>query len=262
MRKLLTGECHDDNIFEQLDPTGFREAEFEAEVVKALTCLLPEYWCGVFSGSFVLENERKNADLALIHKNMSHWFVVEVELAGHSFEHHVLPQVRCFRFGEPESTCITSLVRAFPDLERGKAETLLRHVPRCVAVVDNIPNHLWRSSLSALDVQYLTLSIYTDRNGRTAHEVEGRLVARDTSLGFATFSSTDNSLLLPKSCGLPMGPVQITDQFGTSSTWTIRGEAGNLWMTKNRGPALLDHRSYVHLIRTFDGRICLRPSLT
>lgn len=43
MKKILTGECSEDNIFELVDPTSFLEIDFEAEVVKALTCLLPEY---------------------------------------------------------------------------------------------------------------------------------------------------------------------------------------------------------------------------
>ena len=53
MKKLVTGECNSDNIFHLVDPTAFVEIDFEAEVVKALTCLQPDYWCGVFAGTFV-----------------------------------------------------------------------------------------------------------------------------------------------------------------------------------------------------------------
>lgn len=81
-----------DSIFHLVDPTAFLEIDFEAEVVKALNCLFPEYWCGVFAGTFIFEGERRSADLALIHKSLSHWFVVEVELAGHSLDQHVLPK--------------------------------------------------------------------------------------------------------------------------------------------------------------------------
>ena len=52
MKKFLTGECHDDNIYHLVDPTVFLEGDFEAEVIKALTCLQPGYWCGVFAGAF------------------------------------------------------------------------------------------------------------------------------------------------------------------------------------------------------------------
>ena len=39
MKKLLTGECNEDNIFLLVDPTTFVEIDFEAEAIKALSCL-------------------------------------------------------------------------------------------------------------------------------------------------------------------------------------------------------------------------------
>ncbi len=262
MKKLMTGECHEDNIFHLIDPTQFVEGDFEAEVIKALTCLLPDYLCGVFAGAFVLEGERRIADLALIHKSLSHWFVVKVELAGHSLEHHVLPQVRCFRYGEPEPSCVTSLVRGFKGMKPEVAEQLLRHVPRYVAVVDNLPDPAWSAALRAVDVQHLTVSVYRDRNGRSAHEVQGQLAARVESLGFARYSAIDNCLRIPKGCGLPVGNIQIIDQFGNLSNWTVRSDEGQLWICKESGPALIQHDSYVQIIRSFDGRISIRPSLS
>jgi hypothetical protein len=260
VKKLVAGDCHDDNIFQLIDPTAFLEGDFEAEVVKALTCLYPEFWCGVFAGTFLLEGERRSADLALMHKSLSHWFVVEVELAGHSLEGHVLPQVRCFRYGEPEDTCITSLTRAFSGITSEQAVSILRYVPRYVAVVSNLSDAEWTRSLRALDVQHLTVSVYRDRNSRSAHEVEGRLVARTESLGFAQFSAIDNCLRIKRGCGLPIGRIQIIDQFGNSALWTVREEAGVLWVSKDRGPTLLAHNGYVQIIRALDGRISLRPS--
>lgn len=260
MKTLFTGECSHDNIFQLVDPTTFMEIDFEAEVVKALTCLFPDYWSGVFAGTFLLENERRTADLALIHKTLSHWFVVEVELAGHSFDQHVLPQVRCFRYGEPDQTCASSLLTGFSALNRDQANALLIYVPRYVAVVGNMPDPQWAAALRALDAQYLTVSVYRSRNGGSAHEVEGRLVARTESLGFARFSAVDNCLRIHRGCGLLPGAIQIIDQFGTLSLWTVREGSGTLWISKDTGPALLEHESYVQIIRNFDGRISLRPS--
>jgi len=260
MKKLMTGECHEDNVFHLVDPTLFIESDFEAEVVKALTCLLPDYLCGVFAGAFILEGERRIADLALIHKSLSHWFVVEVELAGHSLEQHVLPQVRCFRYGESELSCVTSLVNGFRELDVKQAEMLLRYVPRYVAVVGNLSDPIWKAALQAVDAQYMTVSVYRDHQGRTAHEVEGRLAVRAESLGFAQYSAIDNCLRIPKSSRLPVGNIQIMDQFGNVGDWTIRETAGVLWIYKNYGPALIPHDSYVQIIRTLEGRISLRPS--
>ncbi|MCB2186035.1 MAG: hypothetical protein KQJ78_06425 [Deltaproteobacteria bacterium] len=260
MKKLVAGDCNNDNIFHLIDPTGFIESDFEAEVVKALTCLQPDYWCGVFAGTFILEAERRTADLALVHKSLSHWFVVEVELAGHSLEYHVLPQVRCFRYGEPDFTCATSMIRGFNHITLEQAKTLLRYVPPHVAVVSNLPDPDWTRALGALDVQHLTVSVYQDQNGRSAHEIEGCLTVRTEHLGFARYSAIDKCLRIYKGCGLPIGTVQIVDQFGNPAAWTIREDAGTLWISKDRGPALFNHKSYVQIIRTIDGRISLRPS--
>lgn len=261
MKKLMAGDCHDDNIFHLVDPTAFVEIDFEAEVVKALTCLQPDYWCSVFAGTFLLEGERRTADLALLHRSLSHWFVVEVELAGHSLEGHVLPQVRCFRYGEADDSCITSLTRSFNSvITRAQAATVLHYIPRYVAVISNMPDAEWTTSLRALDVQHLTVSVYRDRNGRSAHEMEGRLVARTESLGFARFSAIDNCLRINKGCDLPVGRIQIIDQFGNLGDWTVHEGASVLWIRKDRGPALISHNCYVQIIRTFDGRVSLRPS--
>lgn len=258
MRTLLTGECRPENIFQLVDPSAFYEIEFEAEVVKALTCLMPDYHCGVFAGEFLYDGDRRSADLALIHRTMSHWFVVEVELASHSFEHHVMPQVRCFRYGEPAHACISSLCRGFPGLSRDDAQRLLDYIPRGVAVVSNVYDHNWHPTLRTLDVHFLTVSVFKDHTGKTAHEVRGRLAVLKENLGFGEFSRRDNSLRLPKSCGLPLGLLQIEDHNGAPSLWTARADGTSIWLTKNEGMSLFKHGAHIQVIRTVDGRIMLR----
>jgi hypothetical protein len=259
MKKFVAGRCERGNIFDLVDPTGFREVDFEAEVVRALACLQPDYRCGVFAGTFALDGERRTADLALMHRSLSHWFVVEVELAEHSLEHHVLPQVRCFRYGEPEPSCIASLARAF-EMEQRQAETLLRYVPMQVAVVSNLPSQDWVGALRAIDVQLLTVSVFRNDDGLTAHQIDGRLSPRAFNLGFARYSAVDNSLRIPKTCDVPRGRLQIIDQFGNATWWVAREEGAALWISKERGHALLAHESYVQIIRDYDGRLSIRPS--
>lgn len=260
MKMLLTGECSKNNIFSIVDPTSFAEEDFEAEVVKALTCFYPNYWCGIFAGTFVLEGDRRKADLALVHKDLSHWFVLEVELAGHSLKQHVLPQARCFRYGEPDDTCITSLMRAFPSISRNDAEAILLYIPRYVAVISNLQSLEWTMALEGLDVQHLVVSVYQNHENKTVHELEGRLAARTDSLGFARYSAIDNCMRIKCDCGLPTGSVQIIDQFGNPGSWTVREEKGTLWINKDSGPTLLEHESYVQIIRTYEGRIFIRTS--
>jgi hypothetical protein len=260
MKQFSDIDCRRENVFKQVDPTSFLEIEFEAEVVRALTCLLPNYFCGVFAGSFVLDDDRRSSDLALIHKSLSHWFVVEVELASHPLIAHVLPQVRCFRFGDAEDECITSLCRGFSGLGRDPAASLLRYVPRFVAVAVNQSDPAWESTLRGLDVQLLVVSVFTDSTGKLAYELEGHLHVPRESIGFAKYSAPDRSLLLPKSCGLSTGPIQIEDIYGIASIWISREDGNGLWITKENGTPDLTHDSYVQVIRTFDGHVSLRLS--
>lgn len=260
MRSLLIGECKFDNVYQLVDPSEFLEIDFEAEVIKALTCLFPQYACGIFAGSFVRDLERHSADLALIHRTLSHWFVVEVELASHSLEHHVIPQVRSFLYGEPEASCVISLCRAFPEMSREQALSILRHVPRSVAVISNVFDPMWHPALCALGVQMLSLSVFRNHEGRIAYEMDGQLTVVSESLGFARFSAVDNAIRLPRSCGLSLGPLRVEDEYGAVGLWTVREDGANVWITKDRGRALIDNGEQVQVLRTLEGRVCFRLS--
>ncbi|WP_157622853.1 hypothetical protein [Solimonas soli] len=260
MKTFIAGACHPDSIFQAVDSSEFLEINFEAEVVKALCCIFRDYHCGVFKGSFRLDGDCRSADLALIHKTLSHWFVVEVELASHSLEGHVLPQVRCFRFGDAEPACVTSLCTAFPGLTRDEAERILLYVPRYVAVaVDRfVPE--WKAAFKGLDVHLLTVQVFQGTDGKIAHHVDGRLEVAKESLGFGTYSAIDKSLVMPRNCGLPLGQIQIQDPFGTVALWTVRESGAAVWITKNIGDPALPHGDFVQVIRTIEGRITLRLS--
>ena len=93
MRKMMVAPCQPDMIFTLSDPDAPSESEFEPITIRAFGCLYPQYQCVVFGGRFLYEDENRKPDLAMIARNNSHWFIVEVELLSHSLERHVLPQV-------------------------------------------------------------------------------------------------------------------------------------------------------------------------
>ncbi|MFC7777706.1 hypothetical protein ACFQW4_11565 [Pantoea sp. GCM10028869] len=260
MKRIYLESNDINSTYFQVDPTDFYEIDFEANVVKAVNKLFPEYFCNVFSGSFILDGDRRTPDLALIHKSFSHWFVVEVELAGHSFSGHVLPQVRCFRYGEPEASCINSLHRSFPFISPSQLQTLLLYVPRHVLVIVNLSLKEWHEQLRGMDIQLLTVSVFKGRNDVSGYEIEGTLSVHTESIGFALYNAMDKCLKISKSCGLKPGVIQIVDQFGVSSLWNVQESSGILWISKNSGISLLEHKSYVQLVKTYDGRIMLKPS--
>ncbi len=260
VRTIFVGECTPDKIFHVSDPDAPSESQFEFMVVRALSCVYPNYLCFVFGGSFRYDDRFCRPDLALVARDYSHWFIVEVELTSHSLEGHVLPQAKAFRYGDPQSDCVPSLSREL-NIEAKQAQTFLNLVPRSVLVVANKRLATWEIALRSHDVQVLTVSVFQSRAGVDAVEVDGTLEVVSEHLGFSTYSAADRSLRFPKTVKLPIGQIQINDPEGGVSTWTVAPTGGAMWVTKNVGVPNIRDGSYVQLIRTIDRRLSLRHPL-
>lgn len=257
MRTFVVGECLSENKYELWDPDASTETEFEMVVARALSCIYPGYVCVMFSGTFRYDNRSYRPDMALIAKDFSHWFVVEVELVTHSFENHVLPQVRAFQYGEALPDCISSLVKT-KLMDSRQAETFISAVPRNVAVVANKLNTDWQIGLSALQVQMLAISVFRSGGGHEAIELTGQLESFAAHLGFGRYSAVDRALVFPKDAKLPEGTIQINDPGGSVATWNIKKDGQYFWIVKEVGTPDLPDDCYVQLIRTTDGAFSLR----
>ncbi len=258
MRRLLVGNCSTTSMYTLADPDEPLEAEFEIAVAKVLSCSYPGYQCVVFGGRFRYDDRMYKPDLALVARDYSHWFVIEVELASHSFDQHVLPQAKAFRYGEPQADCGGILARELA-ITQSQADTLLRFVPRSVAVIVNRPDTPWQSALKAHDVQILTVSIFRTSGGSEAVSIDGALEAVEEHLGFGEYSVTDRSLRFPRSVRLPLGEVMIDDPGGAASLWRVTQSTAATWLTKDVGAPSLPHGALIQIVRTFGGRLSLRP---
>jgi hypothetical protein len=257
MRTFVVGECLDENRFDLWDPDASTETEFEMVVARALSCVYPSYVCVMFSGRFRYDDRFYCPDMALIAKDFSHWFVIEVELVTHSFENHVLPQVRAFQYGESQPDCVSSLVKTNL-MNARQAETFVAVVPRTVAVIANKWNPEWYVGLSALQIQLMAISVFRSSSGKEAVEVSGRLETFAAHLGFGKYAAVDRSLVFPIDLSLPDGQVQINDPAGSIATWTIKRDGQFAWLVKGTGTPDLPDESLIQLIRTVDGGLSLR----
>jgi hypothetical protein len=257
MKTLMFGECAAERTFGLRDPNFPSETEFEYLAAKAITCAYPLYRCVTFGGGFVFEGKISRPDLALIANDFSHWIVVEVELITHSLNLHVLPQLRAFRYGEAQSDCAPILARRL-SISASRAETLVKHVPRSVAVVANKRKLEWQMAFRALDVQMLVVSVYDSKEGQVAFEIEGTLERSKENVGFGEYSATDRSIRFHRGTGLPMGRVQVADSDGGPSWWVISGAPDAIWMTKETGVLDVEDGAFVQMIRTVEGQLYLR----
>lgn len=258
MKTLLVGACSPETTFTLVDPDAPSEAEFEHTVVRALACAYPQYRCVVFGGSFYHEDAGlRRPDLALVARDLSHWFVIEVELTSHSLEHHVLPQIRAFAYGTPRSDCAGSLARGL-EISTSQAETLVSLVPRTVAVVANRRDDEWLHSLRGLNAQLLVVSVFRTEQGTTATQVDGDLRVVSESLGFGVYSATDRSFRFTSGIRLPLGEVQLVGDDGAATTWRVAEASGHVWVTKAAGRPDIEHGAFGQVVKTFDGRLLLK----
>jgi hypothetical protein len=218
MKLFIGGKCSNDAAFDLVDPSGFSEGEFEAHAVKALVCAFPDYRVIPFRADFSFDGQIKRSDLALVHQSLSHWFVVEVELVSHSLMGHVVPQIRCFRYGEPFSFCADLLVEAIPGLEYNQAVSFLQFIPRSVLVVVNRHSAEWSSCFRGLDVQMITVTVYQRKDGTIAHEIDGSLTVAKENLGFFRYSASDRSIRIPSTV-----PLELEGQIRVEDPWCHRG---------------------------------------
>lgn len=257
MRRIVVGDCIQEGLLHLADPDAPSEAEFESQVARALSCFFPNHRCVAFTGAFRLDTEVYRPDLALFASDFSHWFVIEVELVSHSFECHVLPQVRAFRYGEPLDDCVAQISKVL-SISAAQAVTLIRHVPRSVAVVANKLDTKWKIALGAHNIQLIAVSTFSSLSGLNALEIEGDLDVFLESLGFGVYSATDRSLRFPKSVRVPTGQVQISDPLGGTALWTVARDDLYAWITKDTGSPSIANGSLIQILRTVDGRITLK----
>ena len=257
MKTLILGTCAADHVYRLKDPDATYESELEASTIKALSCLYPNYSCIVFGGSFEFEGRIARPDLALVARDYSHWFIIEVELVSHSLTAHVLPQVVAFRYGAPQPDCAAIFERQL-GLTRSKAHTLVEHVPRSVVVVANRRDAKWESDLAAHNIQFGVVSQFLTNAGTEAIEWDGTLTVLEENLGFGPFLAVDRSLRFPAQVALPDGSVQIADSSGSPGTWLVTRDERFAWITKQRGAPAIADGTLVQLRRAYDGSISIK----
>lgn len=259
MTTIVVGECNPSNLFELWDADAASESEFELIAAKAMMCIYPGYHCFPFGGTFKFEDNVSRPDFALVAKDHSHWFVVEVELVSHSLEGHVLPQIQTFRYGEPQADCISVLAKAL-SMSRNQIQTFLMTVPRSVVVIANKRHKDWEAPLRTLQAQLLVVAAYNSPSGIQAVEVDGKLIAQQEHLGWGQYVATDRALRFHRTVPLPDGEIMLDSIDGSGSVWTVTRDATSAWVTKNQGTPDIPHGAYIQLLRIFGRRFSLRRS--
>jgi hypothetical protein len=242
--------------FDLCDPSPDAEDAFERVSTEVLKDLYPDCHVIQFKPTIRYAGEGWKPDLAVVERNCCFWFVVEVEIAGHSLEKHVLPQVRAFRLGDYGQEAECALAEGI-GVTVDQAATILRYVPRYIAVINNCEDDRWRAALEAENVQFMTIASYGGCPDKSALLVNGGFYAAEQSLGFGKVYATQQAIMVAPNPFWREQEYRISEPGGTGS-WACILNGKSVWLTKNRGIMQMVDNTMVQIMRHGD-TIELRP---
>lgn len=171
--------------FDAIAPDSYFEADFEGRLRANCRQLFPDWFFVPFKVNVTARDTgygAKQPDFALIDRQYRQWWVVEAEIASHSLNDHVLPQVIVFSLGEYGSEHVDYVSAQEAMIERSKLNALIEHVAPGVLVVvnDDVPG--WKPILQRHHIELCVVKPYRDQLGHSAYLVRGTLPRPDSTL--------------------------------------------------------------------------------
>jgi hypothetical protein len=245
------------SAFELSDPSGVKEPDFVEVVLRVLGHLRPDCFIFPFHPKVYHDDTVWIPDLAVVAKDFTYWFVVEVEIATHHLEKHVIPQATAFcegRYDENTAEILSSAVK----VTRQQAETLLATIPRDVVVVSNKRDGRWNQKLAALGVQHVVIETYRNiTTSQAVHRIEGELLPAHRSLGFGMVRLTDGLIITQVGGFWKAGPIEIHGPDGVAK-WGCSITNGKVWLMKERGLIEFHNEAMVQFLLRHDGTVIVR----
>jgi hypothetical protein len=206
--------------------------------------------------------EGATPDFALVEHNYSEWWIVEVELAHHSFESVVLPQVRKLAeatYGDEEAE---KLHRACAKLDLAKVKSMLKeHQPRVLVVV-NKPKLEWIKPLANFDAVLAVFEVFQSDDGKRLFRVNG-----EHPIGPAEIISIcrPDDLMrrwlrveTPAGLRVPHGHKLFIVFKDHITEWDRVADSGKVWLYPPNGPNPLSEKFDYELVRRGDGQLMFR----
>lgn len=162
-------------LYNRLAGDALSESQYEQLLSQDSHLLFPQHRLVRFRKTVSSEFGTSQADYALIHHAYREWWIVEVELAHHSFSGHVFPQVQCLAsaaYGEPEAVYLAA-IDASLRLD-ALTEMMLGAQPRVLVIV-NRERREWETALSIFGARVMVAEVYRSSMDAHALFVQGLL---------------------------------------------------------------------------------------
>ncbi len=245
------------SAFELTDPSGVKEEDFTDIALRVLQQLRPDCMLFPFHPKVFHDDAVWSPDLAVVDKGFSYWFVVEVEIATHHLEKHVIPQVTAFCEGRYDTSAVNMLAESVR-VGMQQAETLLATIPRDVVVVSNKRDDSWNRKLAALGVQHVVIETYRNKTTAQAlYRIDGDLLPHHRSLGFGRVRLRDGVVVTQAAAWWAEGQVRIHGPDGAAN-WLCSIVEGRAWLMKEQGLIEFQDDAIIQFLRRHDGTLIMR----
>lgn len=247
--------------YEQLPSGSLQETEYEAILLARARDVFPGYTCCTLKHPVSSEDGTACPDLALIETEFREWWVVEVELAHHSFAGHVLPQARTLAGAVYGQEVLARLLSQAPAVDSDRLrDVVLATQPRTLVVV-NESKPDWALSLKPYGVELAVVEVF--RSEASAHVLRLNGVQPRCASGLVSKCRFDRQvprlLSISSPGGLDVQPnATIEIRFrGRLTSWSRIDSADRVWLLSRSPEALPWRRSY-DLVRLADGTLEFR----
>jgi hypothetical protein len=257
-RLLVNGERYDG-----LASPALLEYEYEAIILDRSAVIFPGFIVVPFKRTVRFEGEPRRADLALIDPQYRAWWIGEVELAHHSFENHVLPQVIVLARASYSQTEAAWLAEQNTELDEDALCDMMRGAQPSVVVIVNAPRPEWKGALEQHGALLIVVEVFRSRRNRLILRQNGDEVPEfgDLVSRCRIDPIMPRLLVLEAPAAIPTSEEAIAIEFGGGMTeWRVIRSADRAWLSPVRGnPFPSDVRSF-DLVRAADGRLAFRTS--
>lgn len=180
--------------YSPISKNALLESEFETILKQNSEVFAPACWIVPFRPTVYADGSSARPDFAIVDKDYSRWFVVEVEMGRHSLIGHVLPQVRTLRDAIYSQEHAALLASREPEIDLARLSDLFRgESPTIVVLVDRIEPE-WERVLLGADVAMIAIELFRSERLRFILAVDGGLPERAS--GLVTHATHDP--LLPR----------------------------------------------------------------
>jgi len=179
MSRLLV--THDESWYDELNSIAYYyESEFENFIKQHIAKTFPEFYSFNFKMTINSPNkDPKKPDFGLIKKDFSEWWIIEVELGNHDFNHvrgqvevFVNPEYNAIHFSN--KICEQIKVEHNVTLKAKSVTSLLRKKDPNVLVITDESKNNWKEELNELGAYLCMFQIYKNKNGFHAFRLEGQ----------------------------------------------------------------------------------------